>query len=283
MPDSVVRTLRADSGLYRVLSLNEYQGLENYFMSQHIRSVLGYHGNELQRYDELLGGKNEWRNIGSPNILKLLAVRYVVISQPVNTPILSAVGSGPIPTLDGQPAYLYRVTDPVPYAFLVGEALQLPDSLTVATLLDSRFDLRRMLLVSPDQRVGLTTLERHEIPAPITTAVAVHELRPGAIRFDLGPPPAEPAYLFVSENYHPAWHAEVNGRKAAVVRAQHSLMAVPLPAGTHSVQLTFASPAFRQGQIITILALLVVLVTIGVEVVRRRSSRGTAAGELQDG
>jgi membrane protein YfhO len=282
-PDAVVRTLRADSGLYRVLSLNEYQGLENYLMSQHIRSVLGYHGNELQRYDELLGGKNEWRNIGSPNILKLLAVRYVVISQPVNTPMLSAVGSGPIPTLDGQPAYVYRVTDPVPYAFLVGEALQLPDSLTIATLLDSRFDLRRMLLVSPDQQVGLTTIERHEIPAPITTAVAVRELRPGAFRFDLGSPRAEPAYLFVSENYHPAWHAEVDGRKAAVVRAQHSLMAVPLPAGAHSVQLAFSSPAFRRGQIITILALLVVLVTLGVEVVRRRSSHGTPAGELHDG
>ena len=269
-PDSVVRTLRADSGLYRVLPLNEYPGLENYFMSQHIRSVLGYHGNELQRYDELLGGKNEWRNIGSPNLLKLLAVHYVVISQPVQTPILAAVGSGPMPTVDGQPAYLYRVTDPVPYAFLVGEALQLPDSLTIPTLLDSRFDLRRMLLVSPDQKVGLTTLEQHEIPTPVTAPVTVHELRPGAFHFELEAR-SEPAYLFVSENYHPAWHAEVDGREARVVRAQYSLMAVPLPAGARSVQLVFSSPAFHRGQIITVLALVLLLVTIGVDAVRRRS------------
>ena len=285
-PDAVVRTLRADSGLYRVLSLNEYQGLENYFMSQHLRSVLGYHGNELQRYDELLGGKNEWRNIGSPNVLKLLAVRYVVISQPVQTPILSAVGSGPLTTVDGQPAYLYRVTDPVPYAFLVGEALQLPDSQTVATLLDSRFDLRRMLLVAPDQHTGLVTLEQHEIPAPLTTFVAVRELRPGALRFDLATPRAEAGYLFVSENYHPAWHAEVDGRQARVVRAQYSLMAVPLPAGARSVQLAFSSPAFRQGQLITLATLLLVLVTIGMDVVRHRSSRraeGTGDAEHQGG
>jgi len=94
-PDAIVRTLQADSGLYRVLALNEYGGLENYFMSQRIRSVLGYHGNELQRYDELLGGKNEWRNIGSPNVLKLLAVRYVVLPQAVQTPLLSAVEADP--------------------------------------------------------------------------------------------------------------------------------------------------------------------------------------------
>ena len=280
-PDSVVRTLRADSGLFRVLSLNGYQGIENYFMSQHVRSVLGYHGNELQRYDELLGGKNEWRNIGSPNLLKLLAVRYVVIAQPVQTPILSAVGSGPLTTVDGQPAYLYRVTDPAPYAFLVGEALQLPDSQTIPTLLDPRFDLRRMLLVAPDQHIGLTTLEQHEIPAPVTTPVAVRELRPGAFRFELGAPRAEPAYLFVSENYYPAWHAEVDGHEARVVRAQYSLMAVALPAGARSVELTFSSPAFRRGQFITLVALLLVLVTVGMDLVRRRSS--AKDGERQRG
>ena len=277
-PDAVVQALSADSGVYRVLSLNEYGGLENYFMSQHIRSVLGYHGNELQRYDELLGGKNEWRNIGSPNLLKLLAVRYVVISQPVQTPLLAAVGSGPLTTLDGQPAYLYRVTDAVPYAFLVGEALQLPDSQTIPTLLDSRFDLRRILLVSPDQHIGLTTLDRHEIPEPVTTPVAVHQLRPGAYRFDLGAPSAQPAYLFVSENYHSAWHAKVDGREARVVRAQYSLMSVPVPAGARSVDLVFSSPGFPRGVSITLVTLVLVLAIIGLDLARRRSRRDPEAG-----
>jgi hypothetical protein len=210
-------------------------------------------------------------------------VRYVVIGRPVQTPILTPVGSGPLAAVDGQPAYLYRVTDPVPYAFLVGEALQVPDSQTIPTLLDSRFDLRRMLLVSPDQHTGLAMLEPREIPAPLTTPVAVRERRPGAFAFDLGAPQAEPAYLFVSENYHPAWHAEVDGRPARVVRAQYSLMAVPLPAGARSVELSFSSPAFRQGQIITLVALLLVLGTIGVDVARRRSIRRAEDGERRDG
>jgi hypothetical protein len=214
-------------------------------------------------------------------LLKLLAVRYVVIAQPVQTPLLTAVGSGPMTTLDGQPAYLYRVSDPVPYAFLVGEALQVPDSQTISTLLDPRFDLRRMLLVSPDQQTGLTTLEQHEIPAPIPTPVAVRELRPGAYHFDLGAPRAEASYLFVSENYHPAWHATVDGREARVVRAQYTLIGVPLPAGARSVDLAFSSPALRQGQVITLLALLLVLVTMGVDAARRRSGR-RSEGSPQD-
>jgi len=271
--------LQADSGVYRVLAINEYQGLENYFMSQRVRSVLGYHGNELQRYDELLGGKNEWRNVGSPNLLKLLAVRYVVISEPVQTTLLTPVGNGPLQTADGQSAYLYRVTDPVPYAFLVEEALQLADSQTVPTVVDRRFDLRRMLLVSPDQHIGLSSLEGHEIPESIPTPVAVHELHPGAMRFDLAAASAAPSYLFVSENYHPAWHAEVDGRPARVIRAQHSLMAVPLPAGARSIQLSFSAPGSRRGQMITLLALLLVVATIGTDVVRHRARKRAGSPE----
>jgi hypothetical protein len=102
------------------------------------------------------------------------------------------------------------VTDPVPYAFLVEEALQFADSQIVATLVDSRFDLRRMLLVSPDQHIGLASLEGHAIPDALTTPVTVHELHPGALHFDLATPSAAPSYLFVSENFHPAWHATVD-------------------------------------------------------------------------
>jgi len=33
-------------------------------MSFDIPELFGYHGNELRFYDELWGGKNEWRNLG---------------------------------------------------------------------------------------------------------------------------------------------------------------------------------------------------------------------------
>ena len=144
------------------------------------------------------------------------------------------------------------------------------DSLTIPTLLDPRFDLRRMLLVSPDQQVGLATVEGHEIPEPMTEPVTVHEIRPGALRFDLATPRTAPAYLFVSENYHPAWHAKVDGREARVLRTQYTLMGVPLPVGARSVELVFSSPGYRRGQVITMVALLLVLGTIGVGLVRRR-------------
>jgi len=272
--DSVVRALQADSGVYRVLPVNTYQARENYLMVHHVRSVLGYHANEPHRYDELLGGKNEWRNLGNLNLLRLLAVKYIVIGQQVQASFLSAVGTEPLTTIDRQPAYVYRLNDPLPLAFLAAEALQVPDSQAMPVLLDPRLDPRRLLIVPPDEHVGVSSLA--VMPAPATTGVSILEVRPGAYRFDLDAPAAQPAYLFVSENYDPAWRATVDGTPARVLRAQYALMGVALPAGARSVELTFASRAYARGKVITLIVLLLALGTLGAGFARRR--RGSIGG-----
>jgi hypothetical protein len=275
--DAVVRTLQADSGLFRVLSLNLYPGDENYFMAHHIRSVLGYHGNELHRYDQLLGGKNEWHNIGNPNVLRLLAVRYVALDRPVTAPLLTAVGSGPLPTLEGQPAYVYRVNGAEPYVYLVRQAVAVPDSQALPILLTPQFDPRRRLLLPPGE--GAPEGPPAPAPEPLTTPVRVREAGAGAYRFQLAQPSAEPCYLFLSENYYPAWHAAVDGRETPVLRAQYSLIAVRLPAGAREVTLTFSSAAYRHGKAVTLAALFLLVVLAGTEVVRRGAAGGRSGPE----
>jgi hypothetical protein len=267
--DQVVRTLQQDSSLYRLLPANTYQGLENYFAVHHLRSVLGYHANEPYRYDELLGGKNEWRNLGTPNILKLLAVKYVLLAKPVETPFLSAVGAGPLTTLDNQAVYVYRLRDPGDFAFLVAEALQLPDSQTIPVLLNPQFDPRRLLVVPPEAHVGVPALTA--LPAAVAARVAIRQTRPGSYRADFDVPLAQRAYVFFSENYDPAWRAQVDGKPAPVVRAQYALMAVPVPAGARSVELTFSSTAYRRGKVVTLVTLLMLLALVLDDRIRRRS------------
>ncbi len=267
--DQVVRTLQQDSSLYRILPANTYQGLENYFTVHHLRSVLGYHANEPHLYDELLGGKNEWRNLGSPNILKLLAVKYILLGRSVETPFLSAVGTGPLTTLDNQPVYVYRLRDPGDYAFLVAEALQVPDSQAIPVLLNPQFDPRRLLVVPPEAHAGVRALSA--MPAAITTHVAIHQTRPGMYRADFDGPLTQQAYLFFSENYDPAWRARVDGKPVPVVRAQYALMAVPVPAGARSVDLTFVSTGYGRGKALTLAMLLITLALALDDRIRRRS------------
>jgi uncharacterized membrane protein YfhO len=50
------------------------------------------------------------------------------------------------------------------------------------------------------------------------------------------------AMIFVSEGYHPWWHATVDDEVAPVLRAQEAFMAIPVGAGAHLVDLQLKRP-----------------------------------------
>ena len=66
-------------------------------------------------------------------------------------------------------------------------------------------------------------------------------------------------YLLVSENWYPDWHAEVDGKPAAALRGDHTLLSVVLPPGAREVRLHFASAAYARGKAVSALALLIVV------------------------
>lgn len=278
--DGVVKALAAERGPFRVLPFAPQAGYyqDNYLMAHGIRSVLGQHGFELHRYDELLGGKNVWRNLLNLNIWRLLAVKYVVTEQPVQHPALALVGEGPVPSYEGPQVYLYRYLGHASYAMVVARALKARDEQVVPTLINERFDPRRLLLVPEDSPVGVDSLAA--LPNPVPVTVQATELRPGALRFQLDTPVPDSAYLFVSENYYPAWRARVDGRPAPVVRAQMSLMTVPLAPGARVVELEFKSSRYALGRGITLTTVVLLLGVAAQGWIRRiRRIRGGREGE----
>ena len=267
--DGVVQAVQGDSTLFRVLPYGVYDENRNYLMTHRIRSVLGYNGQELHRYDELLGGKNEWKNIGSPSIWRLLAVKYIALPQEMESPSLTKV-AGPVATHDGQRAFVYRFEDAQPFASLVPVAVKTPEEQIIPTLADPRFDGRRFVLVPLDAPLGVSApLGPVDV---IADAVQSEMPREGLYRFTLTAPAPQDAFLSVSENWYPDWHATVDGKPVDVIRAQFSLMAVPVPAGARTVELTFSSAAYRRGKAVTfaILGLLTLLLLLdGVNGMRR--------------
>lgn len=67
------------------------------------------------------------------------------------------------------------------------------------------------------------------------------------------------AWLVNGETFHPDWVAEVDGKRAPVVRVNINQRAVRVPAGTHSVRFFFEAPALAAGLAVTLLSLLAVL------------------------
>jgi uncharacterized membrane protein YfhO len=82
----------------------------------------------------------------------------------------------------------------------------------------------------------------------------------------------KPAYLLIGETWYPDWHAAIDGRPAAVRRADHALLSVVLPPGAREVSLHFASSAYARGKLVTLAAGLVALVLLAAPYWPRRRS-----------
>jgi hypothetical protein len=226
-------------------------------MAFDIPQVLGHHGNELRYYDELLGGKNEWRNLfSSLELWKLLAIRYVIASDSIHVPGFHRV-LGPVQAATGRMAYLYEADAPAPYARVVPGAVKVDSQRLVPTLLDPRMDPDRVVLF--DEQEPITPAPLSALPPPSPARAAVTFWEPGRMTVTLEPAPAAPSYLVVAENWYLDWQATVDGTAAPVLRGDEALITVAVPAGARRVELVYRSSRYRAGGIVSILAAALVL------------------------
>lgn len=204
----------------------------------------GHHPNDLRRYRELTGmeggGPPVFMMYG-PNVAPLLGVKYLVWPAATSGGIEEAQlgGFSQLTALTGtqlQDGRLYEIVYEAPAldrARLVGRAEIEADETVVERILDPNFDPEAVALLapSPEAEAALASLPG----APVEGTV--EWLEEGTDRSRLRVTAASPALLVVSENHYPTWHATVDGADAPVLRAYHTLQAIPIPAGTHEVEL----------------------------------------------
>lgn len=274
-PDPITSAIAAAPKPLRVLDLGVYPGSS--LMAHGIPQMLGHHGNELHRFDELLGGKNQWTYLlRSLNLWELYAVRYVILPA-------GSAGDGDLPgfrraltgvaTTPGAAADLFEREEPPRYARLVPAAVKAPDERAIPTVLDPRLALDRVVILAPDaplepEPVGV-------VPQPLAATAAVEDWQPGRMRVRLSPAAPQPAYLVVSENWYPEWRATVDGVPAPVVRGNVAVITVPVEPGAEVVELHYESAAYARGKALTIASLAVAMLGLVVPpVIRRRRGRG---------
>jgi hypothetical protein len=244
-----------------------------------IPQVLGYHGNELHTYDELLGGKNRWSYVVSPRLWDLLAIRYVLL--PTGSDVverLSGFADAYEPLLkgvtasSGRPADLFVRRDSVRYARLVPGAIKVEQGRAIVTIVDPRtgFDADRLVLLDPETAVEPPPLQ--SVPDPLDVKATVETWQPGRMTIRLTPPAPQDAYLVVSENWYPAWRATVDGEPVETLRGNVTLITVPVRQGAARIDLWYQSDYYEMGKLITWFSLVVVAMGIAVPAARRRRS-----------
>ena len=239
-------------------------------MTHRVRQVLGYHGNQIGRYNDIIGTNSDDNRLFSPNALQLTNTRFIL----TNIPELPFIGNttlvkGPVRNASGDTVYLYRLHAENAYSWVAPVAVKAPGDQELATLLNPRFELKRAALFDSSANVTVSQAVQALPPAlGITTSVRHYE--PGKVSIDLSAPAPPGSSLIVSENYYPGWTATVDGRPARLGRADYTLIGVELPSGARSVELNFTSPSYQRGKVITWIAIAFGLLMLGAGIWRDR-------------
>lgn len=281
--NEVIDYLKKQPEPFRVLSFQTAQSdavhdpLLNYdgLMAHGIASVLGYHGNQLGAYNRLVGAEDGFRQVANPNFWRLLNMRYVLTNSPDNIGLqeLKKV-AGPVRDAAGSELYLHEIPIATSYAWVTPAIVKADEASVLATVLDPRFDVRRVAVF--DSGAAVQGTELSTLPEPLSITAAVKSYQPGRVSIELDAPAPEGSALMVSENWYPGWRALVDGKPVTVGKAAVSLMGIPLPAGARAIEMSFENPAYETGKAVTwgAVALAVLLLGLGVVMDRRRVPAG---------
>lgn len=243
-------------------------------MSHDIRTLLGYHGNELGRFELLMSkpapdAAYPLEPQLDPVIWRHENAQYLYTTLPDSLiPVLQSQahleGSftklvGPVRNAAGSTVYLYKLPGDNPASWLATSMVKAPDDQALATVRDARFDVTRAAIVDPDAS-AITATQLQAMPAAPTQRTSVTKYDPGAIDVSLDQPASAGQALIVSENFYPGWQATVDGKPAPVARMDYNLIGVAMPAGGRSVSLRFVDAAYQQGKLVTLVALAVAVI-----------------------
>ncbi len=187
--------------------------------------------------------------------LRLLSVTRIVQDpqdRPVTRPRL------PI-AYDGRDARIYADPAALPRAGVVGTQQVVPsESAQLGAVLAPGFDGRRSL-VTGAPLPGLTTAGAQPGGAvgPAAGSARIVDYAPEHVL--ILATARRPAALVLTDLSYPGWRATLDGRSVPLHRVDYLLRGTALPAGRHTVELTYRPVSWRAGWIISALALLALL------------------------
>jgi hypothetical protein len=221
---------------YRVLNLGNpfNEARTSYFH----KSIGGYHGAKLRRYQDLIERQISQNNTG---VLNMLNTRYVIVP----------------PQKQGETEQVQRNPGALGNAWFVRElkAVDSPDAEMAALgTLNAKqvavFDAKKFPAVKP------------AVYADSSATIALTSYAPDALTYRYSA--AQPATVVFSEIYYAdGWQAFLDGQPVPHFRADWVLRAMQVPAGSHEIKFAFEPKEYKIGNTVSLLSSLGVLVAVG--------------------
>lgn len=246
-PTEADQAILADKSNFRVYNLQDpfNEARTSYFH----KSIGGYHGAKLRRYQDLIdscitketaelfnSARTGSLEFEAFHVLNMLNVKYIVYGQQRGNMFENPDANGSAWFVQN----LAKVNTPTEELQQVCDV----DTKTTAVIDVSKFNVG----VSPSADTGTIRLVAHE---------------PNYLKYETEN--AAAAVAVFSEIYYPdGWVASIDGAEVPILRANYVLRALEIPAGRHTVEFRFRPAAYYTGnKITTASSWLMVLLLVG--------------------
>jgi hypothetical protein len=224
---------------------NEFRAYEDYAMRAGVEDVWGSSPLRLARYARL------FEEFPLDRMWRLLGVTHVLTWRRELFGPTTLLGEFPQAT---DTTYLHRLAEANPRVWVAPEVVVASDDEAVALLADHAFDLERTAILAPEANLA-TFPEAAQLPGrsvvDTPATVRLTQRSPGA--FTVTAESAAPGLLVISENWLPGWRIlartwpEGADAPVAPLRANLTLLGVPIPAGTVAFDLIYQPDSVRDG------------------------------------
>jgi hypothetical protein len=215
---------------YRVLNLNT-NTFNDARTSYRLKSIGGYSAAKLRRYQDLIDehiSKMNW------SVLNMLNTKYIITKQGV-----------------------YPNPDAMGNAWFVNSVLFVPTPDDESTALNA-IDIRTTA-VADEQFREVLTCEAH--PSE-TDEIVLTEYTPNKLTYSASV--AQDRVAVFSEIYYPeGWHLYIDGEEKPIGRTNYVLRAAVIPAGEHTITMSFVPDALRIDKWSMACAILLLIIAIG--------------------
>jgi membrane protein YfhO len=185
-------------------------------------------------------------------ILDMLGVRYVIFRGPVLSQLHPAIQS------DDYWVMLNRAA--LPRAFVPGHVETVPnDSEELEKLSSPQFDPRAVAYVESPVNLPGSCRGRAEIISEIPTRVTL------SVQMETS------GLVVLSDSWDKGWNAYLNGRRVPILRVNHAVRGVIVPAGDATLEFRYEPASFTLGLCLSALAAAILLCSAGIIFWTRRA------------
>ncbi|PJE70020.1 hypothetical protein COU97_02035 [Candidatus Shapirobacteria bacterium CG10_big_fil_rev_8_21_14_0_10_48_15] len=143
---------------------------------------------------------------------------------------------------------IWEYQQALPRAFLVDEYLvETQKQKIIDHLFDQEFSLAKKIILEEEPGLKIE-------PQATKKTVEITKYLPNQV--ELQTESLQPALLFLTDNDYPGWQAQIDGQRAAILRADFTFRAVAVPAGKHQIVFSYRPKAFFWGLRVSFLSLI---------------------------